>query len=138
MAKVNVDKMANEILKNLEVYVNVTDEAVKEAVTWTAKETVKNIRRNAEAEYPPGTGKVTGAYAKSWAYKRDPTLKGKWKYSMVVYSKPPHYRLAHLLEKGHAKVNGGRVVGRPHIAPAEELVGRYLETRIRQNMTKEG
>lgn len=138
MAKVNVDKMANEILKDLEVYVNATDEAVKEAVTWTAKETVKNIRRNAETEYPTGQGHSTGAYAKSWAYKRDPSLKGRWKHSMVVYSKPPYYRLAHLLEKGHAKVNGGRVIGRPHIAPAAELVGRYLETRIRQNMSKEG
>lgn len=138
MAKVNVDKLSLEIIKELNAFTQVTDEAVKKAVTETAKETVKNIRRNAEAEYPTGRGASTGAYAKSWAYKRDPTLKGKWKYSLVVYSKAPYYRLAHLLEKGHAKVNGGRVIGRPHIAPAAEIAQTYLVEKIRQNMAKEG
>lgn len=138
MAKVNVDKMSLEIIKELDVFCRATDEAVKKAVTETAKETVKNIRRNAEAEYPTGRGASTGAYAKSWAYKRDPTLKGKWAHSMVVYSKAPYYRLTHLLEKGHAKVNGGRVIGRPHIAPAEEIAQTYLVERIRQNIAKEG
>lgn len=138
MAKVNVDKMAVEITKELDAYTRITAEALKEAVTSTAKDTVKNIRRNAEEQFPTGQGDSTGAYVKSWKYKRDPTLKGKWAFSLVVYSEDPYYRLTHLLEKGHAKVNGGRVPGRPHIAPAEELARMYLETRIRQNMSKEG
>lgn len=138
MAKVNVDKMAVELIKELVAYTRITAEAVKEAVTSTAKDTVKNIRRNAEEQYPAGQGDSTGAYAKSWAYKRDPTIKGKWAYSLVVYSKAPYYRLTHLLEKGHAKVNGGRVIGRPHIAPAEEIARTYLVERILQNIAKEG
>lgn len=126
MAKVNVDKLSLEIINELQAYQNVTLDIMKYAVTRTAKETVKEIRKNAQEQFPDGGGD----YAKSWAYKRDPTLKGKWRFSMVCYSRKPHYRLAHLLEKGHAKVNGGRVPGRPHISPAEEMARRNLEQYI--------
>ena len=51
----------------------------------------------------------------SWSYKRDENLSGRHRYDMVVYSQKPEYRLTHLLEKGHAKRNGGRVDGIPHI-----------------------
>ena len=83
---------------------------------------VQEIKANAPEE--------SGEYKKSWTYKRDPDLKGKWRYSLVVYAKDPGYRLAHLLEHGHAKVNGGRVEGRPHITPAEQRAKERLVTKI--------
>ncbi len=48
---------------------------------------------------------------------------------MIVHSKN-RYQLAHLLEKGHAKRGGGRVSGKPHIAPAEENGVQLLEHLI--------
>ena len=38
--------------------------------------------------------------------------------------------LVHLLEKGHAKMGGGRVAARPHVAPAAEEAFDYFWNQI--------
>lgn len=113
MATINIDKLAVEVLKNLEIYRENTVESVEQAVLETAKETVKELQKTS----PIGP---TGDYAESWAQKKDNSIRGKWRLSRVVYSRKPDYRLTHLLEFGHAKVNGGRVEARPHIRKAED------------------
>lgn len=120
-SKINIDKLANELLKELETYRNVTVELMEGVVKETAKETVRQLKNTSP--------KDSGEYAKSWRSKRDNTLKGKWAFSMVVYNKD-HYQLTHLLEHGHAKVGGGRVAGIEHIEPAERLAERVLEETL--------
>lgn len=124
---INVDKLAIEVLENLRIYEGQTIEMMEQAVLTTANETVQKLKKTS----PVGS---TGDYSKSWAHKRDPNIKGKYRFSRVVYSKKPDYRLTHLLEHGHAKVNGGRVPGQPHIKKAEQYASDTLYDLLIENL----
>lgn len=110
--KINIDQLSMEIADIFNSYKDLTFQQVESAVKNTARRLAKSINSRAGAAFSEKK------YRKSWKYKRDDKLAGRWKYSMVVYS--TMYRIAHLLEKGHAKRNGGRVAGREHIAPSVE------------------
>ena len=115
----SVDAMADEIMKGLTEYADLAEEGMKKAVKKTAKSVKDEISANAP--------KKTGAYAKSWTAKK--TKENSHSLKMTVHSKN-RYQLAHLLEKGHAKRGGGRVSGKPHIAPAEEKGVQLFEKLI--------
>ena len=69
-------------------------------------------------------------YAKGWRISE--TVSPNGDVSETVYnSAAPN--LTHLLENGHAKVNGGRVEGKAHIAPAE----RQAETNLLEGLERE-
>lgn len=58
----SIDDMADEIMKGLTKYADLTNESMKKAVRKTATSVKKEISANAP--------KKTGAYAKSWATKK--------------------------------------------------------------------
>ena len=115
----SIDAMADEIMKGLTEYADLADKSMKKAVRKTAKSVKDEISANAP--------KRTGAYSKSWTANK--TGENRHSLEMTVHSKN-RYQLAHLLEKGHAKRGGGRVSGKPHIAPAEENGVQLLEYLI--------
>lgn len=120
----SIDNLADEIMKGLTEYSDLADMEMKKAVRKTATAVKKEISANAP--------KRTGKYAKSWTAKK--TKENSHSLEMTVHSKN-RYQLAHLLEKGHAKRGGGRVSGRPHIAPAEENGVQMLENLIEEALS---
>ena len=74
-----------------------------------------------------GKGDHTAKTIRSWVATKQ--SESSQSLQMVVHSKN-RYQLAHLLEKGHAKRGGGRVAGRPHIAPAEQAGIEQLQSLI--------
>ena len=106
---VDIGHLADAVMDGLREYADLTDEGMKAAVTKTGKTVRKEIMA--------GAPRNTGAYAKSWRTKK--TRESSHVLEVTVYS-PKRYMLAHLVEKGHAKRGGGRVAGKPHIAPAEQ------------------
>lgn len=112
---ISIDDMAEAIEKELMEYRELAADELKTAV--------KKAGRTAKSDIGKSAPVRTGAYAKSWRVKV--TEESSVGIGVTVYS-PSHYMLAHLLENGHAKRNGGRVAGERHIAPAEEHAKEQL------------
>ena len=128
MKKIAVDQLANEISKTLKDFEGATDEAVERGVLDTAEEAVKELR----VADPPGSGQYGSwkKYNSGWGIKA--SKRGK-KTDAIVHNKTK-YRLTHLLEKGHAKVNGGRTRAFPHIAPVADKSEKWLVDNIRKRV----
>lgn len=116
----DIDGMADAIMRGLEEYADLTADEVKKAVKSAGNTVRKEISENAP--------KRTGDYARSWAVKK--VKETAESLDLVVYSKTG-YRIAHLLEFGHAKRGGGRVRAIPHIAPAEKKGREELEKDLK-------
>ena len=126
MATVKIDQLAAEIARNLAEYSQEVVEKVNISSEKVGKAAVKQLKQTSPKRH--------GNYAKSWAMKTEPEVGQPHK--RIVHVRAPHYRLAHLLEYGHAKVGGGRVEGRPHIRPAEEEVIREFTREVEEAITR--
>lgn len=123
---VSIGEMADAIMEDLQEYADAAAIDVKAAVRKSAN----TVKRQIGEKAPVGK---TGRYAKSWRVKT--TEENSQKLIQTVHS-PKRYMLAHLLEKGHAKRNGGRTRAIPHIAPAEQAGVEQLESLIRRALEK--
>lgn len=76
-----------------------------------------------------GIKEHNGRYRVGWATRRKQNASHKWEARIYNKEVPG---LPHLLEKGHAKVGGGRVSGYTHIADAAEDAFEDFERRIEE------
>lgn len=114
---IKIDELANEITKQLQTYTSEVEKKVKQAENKVTTQAVNELKQTS-----PRRPDSTKHYADGWAKK-------KTDQGIVVYNKNKP-GLTHLLEKGHAKVSGGRVDGTPHIRPAEQKAIRDFEEAV--------
>lgn len=119
--------ISKEIAKILDEEVERVNKEVNDAVIKVADAAVKELQETS----PRSTRRTAGQYAKSWKKKEEQLATGS--KSATIYNEK-HYRLTHLLEFGHATVNGGRVAAHPHIANVEQKVVKEFEDEIRRGI----
>lgn len=107
--------ISNEIAQALSEYTSEVEAEMDTIKSDVADETVNMLKVNS----PMGR---RGKYAKGWRVKKDGT-------SYVVHN-ATNAGLTHLVEKGHAKRNGGRTQAQPHISTAEEMAIKKFENKV--------
>lgn len=104
-----------------------------DAVSAAMAEVLPNVAKEAKTKIRGGSPSRTGKYKKSWRSKVETN---RLEVGAVVYAEAPGYRLAHLLEYGHAKRGGGRTKAIEHIKPVEEWAVTEAEKRIVEKLGK--
>ena len=125
MAKVTVDNLVKAIGDILEEYAEDTEKHLDEILKKTAKVGANLLKSESKAKFG-GSGK----YARGWTVTEEKD--SRWGSTYVIHNKVAG--LPHLLEFGHAKRNGGRVDGIPHIKPAEEKIIDIVENEVKTKL----
>lgn len=120
MAGIKVSDLAQAVAQELADYSQDVTDGVKKEVKQVAKDVVTELKQTSPRN--------SGDYAKGWKsrveYESPEDIRVR-----VYNSKKP--QLTHLLENGHAKQNGGRVNGIPHIGPEEQRAEDSLEGKVK-------
>ena len=128
--KIKPIDLSNAIQEILGKYGDDVYDVLEKAVEDVSDEAAQKLRASG------GIG-GTGAYIRDWI--ADDVPKGRFMKSRVVHNQE-HYRLAHLLEKGHVSRNGtrrtfGNVRAIPHIKPVEEWAQSELPRKVEEAIT---
>lgn len=118
------DKLAAEITATLAEY--------RDAVNVITEDNVKQVMNEARAdvrERSPQRRPASKSYKGHWRTKL--IREG---HSITGYVYNDKAGLTHLLEFGHAYVNGGRYQGVEHIAPAQETANEAIERGIKEGI----
>ena len=120
--KIPISEMDDAIMEELQKYSKLATDDMKDAV----KDTAASVRGTSiwrSRRYRKVQEKLVGKNVHEDSESID----------LVVHSRN-RYQIAHLLENGHAKRGGGRVEGKPHIAPAEQRGNETLVKTIEQKL----
>ena len=117
-----VDELAGAINDIMAEYKGAIDEDIQKAAKDVSKGAKERVSSSARQQFGG-----SGEYAGNWRVK---IKNSSGKAEATVYNNKT-YRLTHLLEFGHAKVNGGRVSGKAHIRPAEQNAEKKLLGKVK-------
>ena len=127
---IEIGEIRDTISRELQNYSTRVTDGMKQASNFVAGELLENTKRDAKAIGIKGTGK----YIKAMAIKK--SEKDIFSIANTWYVKKPHYRLAHLLERGHATANGKLTRAYPHIKKNEELAIREFDELVEDVIRK--
>lgn len=122
-----LDKTLNQILKE---YADEVTQDTKEVVDLVTEEALKVTKKHAPVDKRNTSRK--GKYKRS--LKRKTLYESLTEKRNVIYASGDEYRLTHLLEKGHANINGKRTKGQPHFYYGDNLVKEDLLKEIEKKI----
>lgn len=116
MSSIKINDLSKAVQEVVKEYSDDVQDILDEATEKYTAKALKGVKA--------GSPKQTGKYKKGWKKKIDKT---RLTVSGTVYN-ATSYQLAHLLEFGHAKRNGGRVAPISHIEPVnEDIIKEFVE-----------
>lgn len=104
---------------------------VVDRVNLAGEEAAKALVKKTKQTAP----KSSGDFRRSLTYKTEENVATGNK-RFIWGAKAPHYRLTHLLVKGHAKAGGGRVEGDPFLQNALDEVLPAYEKEVEEAVTQ--
>lgn len=111
MQNISLDKLAQTISDSLSEWESDKWKKVEQLAEEKGKELQERVIDDAPV--------LTGVYKKGFKIKKEKDYR---KVKMTVYNTSKRKSLMHLLEDGHAKADGGRVQGKPHLRKNEQEV----------------
>lgn len=120
-----IDDLSKLVIKELLEYSDEVEEIMCDEIEKCAMDVKSDLSNNVNT--PVDTGK----YKKSFYIKVEGKGKGFIRYRVANKK----YQLTHLLEYGHAKVNGGRTRAYPHWINGQEIADELPE-RIKRRLGK--
>lgn len=127
MAKtISPSQFASAIIKEMELYADATTATVDEVVNDVRKGAAKAVQKKARSY-------GWGEYADNITSKKQTGKRGATAW---VYVKAPFYRLAHLLENGHALRNGKRSKEFPHFADGDAYINDNYEKELKGRLER--
>ena len=119
-----INNLSKAIEKELKSYrVNLHNDLVK-VTDDVMSELVKSTKKDAKV------GRRKGKYKRSISSKI--LINKDNKFIKIWYVKKPEYRLAHLLNNGHASKKGTFVRGDNHISKNEEIAVKRFEKKVEE------